>query len=463
MNSFLGLTPRECFERRLMDSWLFGVSQVDWIANVQAGVQELEQWSSRFSGSPRVMVLSHEPLVVLTAFMSCAIARCPVFMGNPAWGQMELEKAHQIAQPHLIWQDSGLEEISNQPCDCNQEGWILIPTGGTSGQIKFAIHTWETLLAAVVGMQEFFGAWAQPIHSCCVLPLHHVSGLMQFIRSFVTGGALKVLPYKVFLSGETDSDFLSPESSLNQAYFLSLVPTQLSRFLEQNEKRRILWLSQFQCILLGGAPASQDLLTQSKSLGLKIAPTYGMTETAAQVMTLHPNDFLAGVLPPGTVLPHVNLTLLEREKNIGVMQWQGDSLFYGYFPDYQKTRLFQTDDLAQLLPDGSLQLIGRDSRKIISGGENIYPEEIEAALMAMNDIEDVWIFGVEDLDWGQIAIAAYVSTEDITSEQLIVRLKQQLASYKCPKKWMKMESIPRNEQGKVQSAAIMATWLQHMA
>ena len=101
----------------------------------------------------------------------------------------------------------------------------MIPTGGTSGNIRFAIHTWSSLSASVQGFIDFFEL--EKVNSFCVLPLHHVSGLMQFIRSFSTSGKIIIYPY----SNLKNEIF----PSLNFAdYFLSLVPTQLQVLLTVN-------------------------------------------------------------------------------------------------------------------------------------------------------------------------------------------------------------------------------------
>lgn len=118
----------------------------------------------------------------------------------------------------------------------------MIPTGGSSGKIRFAIHTWETLTAAVRGFQEFFAV--EQINSCCVLPLYHVSGLMQFLRSFTTGGKLIVVPFKTLESLTSPFNFAEQFAPANS--FLSLVPTQLQRLLQR--PAAVDWLTQFRII-----------------------------------------------------------------------------------------------------------------------------------------------------------------------------------------------------------------------
>ena len=118
---------------------------------------------------------------------------------------------------------------------------VLIPTGGTSGQIKFAIHSFESLAASVQGFQSFFGL--EQVNCFCLLPLYHVSGLMQVMRSLLSEGTFYLGDY-----GELKRGIL-PEGDFSD-FCISLVPTQLQVLLEVCPE----WLQQFRLILIGGAP-----------------------------------------------------------------------------------------------------------------------------------------------------------------------------------------------------------------
>jgi O-succinylbenzoic acid--CoA ligase len=176
---------------------------------------------------------------------------------------------------------------------------IMIPTGGTSGKIRFAIHTWQTLTASVRGFQAHFSL--NSINSFCILPLYHVSGLMQFIRSLITGGKLFIGSYQKLKLGQIP-DFP------NADFFISLVPKQLQILLPDYSE----WLGHFKTILLGGAPATPQLLNQARNYQLKLAPTYGMTETASQIVTLKPEEFLQGNNSSGKVLPHAQINCINQ-------------------------------------------------------------------------------------------------------------------------------------------------------
>jgi O-succinylbenzoic acid--CoA ligase len=323
---------------------------------------------------------------------------------------------------------------------------ILIPTGGSSGKLRFAIHTWDTLMASVRGFHQYFDE--KPVNSVCVLPLYHVSGLMQFLRSLTTGGRLTILPFKELVAGE--GQHLDPSQ-----FFISLVPTQLVRLLDSGAAA---WLSRFRAVLLGGAPAWESLLARARRDRIPLALTYGMTETASQVVTLKPEDFLKGNNSSGRVLPHARVTIrnetgeiCDRDR-IGTITITADSLALGYYNEAQNpiSNLFQTDDLGYFDRQGYLHVIGRRSRKIITGGENVFPEEVEAAIRATQLVADVGVLGISDHYWGQAVTAIYSPrSPEVSLAQLQAAVAGNLSQFKCPKHWIAVEQLPRNSQGKV--------------
>ncbi len=322
----------------------------------------------------------------------------------------------------------------------------MIPTGGSSGQIKFAIHTWETLTASVQGFTKYFQL--KQINSFCVLPLYHVSGLMQFMRSFTTGGKLAITSFKTIESAQ--------KLQINYSdFFISLVPTQLQRCLQNPELTE--WLAQFKTVLLGGAPAWPELLKKAKFHQIRLAPTYGMTETASQIATLKPDDFLNGKIGSGQILPHAQVTIRNQQgeilssHQIGNITIKAKSLALGYYPQIEENQdYFLVDDLGFLDEQGYLNIVGRNSDKIITGGENIYPIEIESAIQATQMVIDVCVIGLPDKQWGQVLTALYIPKNSNTSNlEIETLLKNKLSKFKIPKYWIPQQNLPRNSQGKI--------------
>lgn len=441
-------TALDYLKKPAADDWLIDYDSRQFNQLAEELYSELTQLLPY--GSPKILLAEREPVRFLAGFMAACAAGCPVFLSNPNWIKQEWEQVFDLVQPDLILGhgDWGLElrnyRPSPQPAILNPQ-WIMIPTGGSSGKIRFVIHTWETLMASVVGFQQYFNL--NQINSFCVLPLYHVSGLMQFLRSFTTGGHLVVLPSKK-LATSTKSD-----SELSK-FFISLVPTQLQRLLQNPASAS--WLSQFETVLLGGAPAWNEILEQARNYGIRLAPTYGMTETASQIATLKPEDFLKGYNSCGQVLPHVKVTICSsKSKSLGVnktgiISIQSKSLALGYYPEIFREDKLQLDDLGFFDNKGNLNIVGRSSNKIITGGENVYPSEVEAAIKKTHLVDDVCVIGLPEKQWGQAVTAIYIpSNLSITTTTLQAALENKLSKIKQPKHWIAVEKLPRNCQGKV--------------
>jgi O-succinylbenzoic acid--CoA ligase len=271
---------------------------------------------------------------------------------------------------------------------------------------------------------------------------------MQFMRSFTTAGKLAIQPFKAVESGQ----ILNIKQS---EFFISLVPTQLQRLLQNPELTE--WLSQFNTVLLGGAPAWNELLEKSRFHRIRLAPTYGMTETASQIATLKPDDFLRGKISSGQILPHAKVTIRNQQgeilnsNQIGNITIHAQSLALGYYPKIRENQTdFQVDDLGFLDEQGHLNIVGRNSDKIITGGENIYPTEIESAIQATQMVSDICVIGIPDKHWGQALTAIYIPKKsDISALKIQTLLKDKLSKFKIPKYWIPQQNLPRNSQGKI--------------
>lgn len=465
-------SPQELGQRQ---DWILGLDYQMWLERIQQRQQELQDVIER-EGYPRVLLIQSDPLEFLAGLMAACLCDCPVFLGNPHWQCSEWQQVLQLVKPQVIWDASWLPQLDipePAPAKPEEKGWILIPTGGSSGQVRFAIHTWATLAAAVEGCQRhFFGGKLDAINSCCWLPLYHVSGLMQFMRSLLTYGKLILLPRHCFSPNTSLTPdiaaFLDSQSEQPHSYFLSLVPTQLQRLLQQSDAR-LQWLARFRTILVGGGPTWPALLQGARQYHLRLALTYGMTETAAQVATLDPDQFLLGAAHNGHVLPHAQIAI-EDEQHQGCLAHQTGqvviectSLCKGYYPQlFASSHKFFTDDLGYFNDQRELHIIGRLSRKIISGGENVFPEEIERLILGTGMVKDATIFGQPHPDWGQSITAVVVPAVDSFSlAALQVLLKTQLSPFKQPKQWHVLPRLPRNPQGKIDQSQLRKVLQAH--
>ncbi len=460
-------------KQRAGEDWLIGYDSREFFNLSEKLFLDLSQQTNRETPL-KIFLVEENPVRFLASFIAACAANCHIFLCNPHWVEREWQQVFDLVQPDLILGQQPHPSFSPYPStpphsarampryanSTQHPALIMIPTGGSSGKIRFAIHTWETLMASVRGFHQYFGE--KPINSFCVLPLYHVSGLMQFLRSFTTGGRMAILPFKAVVAGEGRC-IPNPAE-----FFISLVPTQLARLLTSDAAA---WLSRFQTVLLGGAPAWAELLEQARRYNIPLALTYGMTETASQIVTLKPEAFQQGNNSCGQVLPHAQISIrsftgeILGTNQIGIITIKADSLTLGYYPKvFANQFYFQPDDLGFVDEQGYLNVVGRSSNKIITGGENVFPNEVEAAIQATQLVADVCVTGIPDSQWGQVVTAVYVSlTQAVSTAVLETALEDKLSKYKRPKYWMQVESLPRNSQGKVnyeQLQRMVSAWLE---
>lgn len=373
-----------------------------------------------------VVVCEREPERFLSRFGEAVAAGGRVFLADPAWGQQE--RAQFAA-------------LTAEPAPPVSDGWLCIPTGGSSGRLKLARHDEQTIAAAVLGFSEHFGKG--PINAVGLLPLHHVSGLMAWMRCVLTGGTYLPWDGRRLLAGERP--LLGPGN-----WFLSLVPTQLARLLD--DAAAVTWLRGFCAVFVGGGPVWPALVDAGAALRLPLAFSYGMTETAAMVAALRPAEFLEGARGCGRPLPHAEV-IIDPE---GVIEVSGVSLFRGYYPATLSGRGWRTEDLGRWDDTGSLQVLGRRDGFIISGGEKIDPLEVEGVLRKSGAFTDVAVIGVPDPEWGEAVVACYPAgvSPDLLHVQATVA--SDLAPYKQPKRYVPVRDWPRNEQGKLNRATLRA-------
>lgn len=399
-----------------------------------------------------VFICSKDPNEFMECFLAAAFLGVPVFLGNPNWKENEWEQVFEQVSPALIFGDAPVfPELSDVMARdlkpfCEH---IMIPTGGTGGKVKFAMHTWESLANSAEATADFFNIGKGEMKSYCLLPLYHISGLIQVVRM-------------AFLEGEIIFPSLGEDIFGKQnyeGYCLSLVPTQLERFMQDPKYLEI--LRTFDVIFLGGAAADFYLLDRAREEGLRLAPVYGMTETGSMVAAIRPEDFLAGE-EGFQELPHVKISI--NEDNLIVVR--GDSLFSGYFPSRPMGKsVWVTDDVGFIDDEGHLFVLGRADRIIVTGGEKVDPNEVEREIMATGLVRSAFVFGRQDAEWGQRVVAVCLSLnkgEDY-SDQIKEKLKEKLVNYKIPKDWLMLDELPIDEKGKLNENALRDLWEQYHA
>jgi len=367
-------------------------------------------------------------LIRLLRTTGCAVERSGgVFLCDPGW------TATERAQAEALMTQTPFED------GAAGRGWLAVRTGGSGGGVKFARHDERTLGAAVAGFGVHFGL--ARVNAVNVLPAHHVSGLLAVVRCAATGGEHLAWEWKRLEVGD-----VPPWRAAPDGWVISLVPTQLQRLLARPATRD--WLARFRVIFIGGGPLWPDLAAAAAAAGLRVSISYGMTETAAMVAALTPEEFAAGERSCGRPLPHVRVELTAD----GAVRLAGESVFRGYWPETRAAAPFVTEDLGRLDERGRLHILGRRDAMIISGGKKIAAADVEAALRASGQFADVAVIGVPDPEWGEMVVACYPA--DAARAPDLVRAVVALTPAQRPKRFVSLADWPRNAQGKINRAEL---------
>jgi o-succinylbenzoate---CoA ligase len=303
----------------------------------------------------------------------------------------------------------------------------VILTSGSSGTPKGVVHTIGNYLYSAWGTIDYLSLSSDDSWLVS-LPLFHIGGLLICIRTMLSG-ALAILP--------ENSRELEPPIKAYQPSILSLVPTQLLRFLEKPEMS--LLLKQSRGILLGGAAAPEWLIRKAFRQGVPVLPTYGSTESCAQATGVGLHSSESDQLTSGKALRFRSVRL-DRDQNIII---GGQTIFKHYLtrdgiPEARPEREFKTSDIGRFDASGNLVVLGRSDQIFQSGGENINPFEIETALADLEGIIAVVVVPVSHPEFGQVPWAFVQTVELLKPEQIKQALKKQLPAYKIPKEIYQM-------------------------
>jgi O-succinylbenzoic acid--CoA ligase len=293
---------------------------------------------------------------------------------------------------------------------------IVVHTSGTSGQAKAVELTYGNWLWSALGSAVALGLHPQE-RWLCALPLTHVGGLSIVLRSAIY--ATTAVVHERFETARVLDALMAPGGPT----IVSLVPTTLQRLLDAGlrDPPALRWA------LLGGAPSTTALQGRAAAAGVRVAPTYGLTEACSQVTTLGAPLFCSRVRLAS-----------DREILVG-----GPTVAPASGP------VLATGDLGDWSSDGALRVIGRKADTIISGGENVAPAEVEAVLEAHPDVFEAAVHGRSDPQWGEAVVATVVADDGVEADELRAWCAARLASYKVPKQIAFATALPRTGSGKL--------------
>ncbi len=337
----------------------------------------------------------------------------------------------------------------------------IIYSSGTTGKPKgvlltYGNHFWNAIASVLNLGHQHNDCWL------AVLPLFHVGGMSILLRSVVYG--IPTIVHESF-----DPTAVNRTIDEDGVTIISVVANILQRMLDERGDKP--YPPTLRCVLAGGGPVPKPLLERCAALNIPVTQTYGMSETASQAVTLAPEDAMRKLGSAGKVLYPSELRVENEGQTVKVCEVgeiliRGPIVTPGYAGRPEETdRALQdgwlhTGDLGKLDVEGYLYIVDRRTDLIISGGENIYPAEVEAVLLAHPQIEEAGVIGLQDERWGQIVVAGVKLRPNsyLTEKEIIEWCVTRLAKYKVPKQVKFLESLPRNAAGKLVRRQLREDW-----
>ncbi|QLH78713.1 acyl--CoA ligase [Halosimplex rubrum] len=336
---------------------------------------------------------------------------------------------------------------------------VVMFTSGTSGEPKGVRLTRRNLIASATASAHRLGVEPGDRWLVC-LPTYHMGGLAPLVRSTLYGTT-------TVIQREFDAGATARVLDEHDGTAVSLVPTMLTRLLDAGWQPA----NSLRFVLLGGAPATRELIERCADRGVPACPTYGLTETASQVATATP---AAAREHPDTVGRPLRGTTVEvlgsdggptEPVDSGELVVSGPTVTPGYLDDDQTAaafddRGFHTGDLGYTDEAGRLWVVGRVDDAVVTGGENVHPARVADALRDIAGVADAAVVGLPDEEWGQRVAALVVSaggtpeSTGLTAERVRDALRDRLAAFAVPKTVAFADEIPRTHSGTVDREAV---------
>jgi malonyl-CoA/methylmalonyl-CoA synthetase len=435
----------------------------------------------------RLTLLAETEMSVVLAYLGALRAGAVVTLAHPSFTTIEIAGVLVASEAELaigtgeslgrlVESDPDLQVIGLESADREATSGILgdrAPTGssawgdgastailaftsGTTGEPKPVPLSHRNLLASIRGVMWAW-RWRPDDRLVHCLPIAHQHGLGAVHIALLSGSHAVILP------GFEPSGLIEALMGL-EATALFAVPAIYDRLLTEVPKE-VAGLRRLRLMTSGSAPLPTELGHRIEhAVGQIPVERYGLTETGLDVSNPYEGPRIAGTV--GIALPGVELAVVDgagevlAPGDIGEVLFRGPQVFDGYAGPRGEGFIgdwFRTGDIGMVEQDsGHLRLVGRSKEVIITGGVNVYPREVEVALLGVGGVVDVAVIGVPSRRWGE-AVTAFVVASGVSTEEIGSRVASVLAPFKRPKQIIAVESIPRTELGKVRRDLLAAS------
>jgi long-chain acyl-CoA synthetase len=331
---------------------------------------------------------------------------------------------------------------------------VILYTGGTTGTPKGVMLSHENVNAAIHTV--VFNERSTPEdRALCFLPFNHVFGQMHIMNATIlSAGCLEMIP-------SFDLERVLELMAGGRATKLFSVPTVYVRLLGLDRLKEALGSVRY-CFSAAASMAAEVVRQWKDRTGLAIYEGYGMTEAAPTVTYNHYHRHVIGSV--GTEVPGIEIQLRDESGNQvgegerGEICVRGPNVMKGYFDNPKATReafwekgWFRSGDIGRFDVDGYLYIVDRLKDMIITGGENVYPKEVEEVLFTREEVQECAVIGVPDREWGERLTAFIIQRpgKNFNQEELHAFLKSRLSSFKVPKDYRLVNDFPKSPAGKI--------------
>jgi long-chain acyl-CoA synthetase len=352
---------------------------------------------------------------------------------------------------HILERGSGSFKAVQR--DRNDTAAVLY-TGGTTGTPKGVMLSHENINVSAYNVARSERS-TEDDRALCFLPFNHVFGQAHIMNATIfSAGCLELLP-------SFDIDRVLHLTRKGRATKLFAVPTAYARLLAIDGLQQKLGRVRY-CFSAAASMAVEFVKQWKEVTGITISEGYGMTESASAVTYNHYYRHVVGSI--GTTVPLVEVEIRDKSGNLletgqeGEICIRGPNIMSGYLDNDMETaaafwdgRWFRSGDVGRLDGDGYLYIVDRIKDMVITGGENVYPREVEEVIYSYGRIADCAVIGVPDREWGE-RVVAFVKPEEgtaIVPEELKQYLKARLSPFKVPKEYLVLQEMPQSSVGKI--------------
>lgn len=456
------LTPQRIALRFERQSWTFHA------LNEEAALLAKKLYAIGIMPKSRVAILGYSTAQLVKVIYACMHLQVEMVMLNNRLSQQELQYQLDDSEATAVLVDARLaEQVTHEalytfhaieqatptsytpaPMWDKDATMTIMYTSGTTGYPKGVRQTIRNHEASALASALNIGLRPDDCW-LCASPIFHISGFSTLTKSLVYG-------MTVDLHEKFDAQTVARRIASGEITMVSVVALMLSRLLDVMEEQKLTAHERFVVCLAGGGTIPLDYLQRAKALRLAVAQTYGMTETASQTATLSADEAMEKLGSAGKPLFFNALRIdgAQQPGDEGEICIQGPHVTPGYIGRFAHKSPVQdgwlhSGDIGYIDDDGYLYVVDRRADLIISGGENIYPAQIEHVLHSHPAVREAGVCGIANEHWGHVPAAFVVLKKAATVEELRAYCAQQLAKYKVPKAFYLVEALPRNGANKL--------------